>query len=250
MEIIKHGNTKDKEPYRLTCYNCGCEFIADWSETYTIATPIVLVAQGHKLGKWRYCDCPDCKSMIMIEEVDINGNSLNNVSEKTKEDDEIGGLSGTKIPEYAETYDNGIIGCPSISKCPAIPDDVLEKNKVTPKELMEAYNDIERRRYEDNLPWWKKLFRKLFLFAFVALTAVQICSCTHTLEDTDGIITCVEYQKTKEYTYKVVIKYLDRYGPNNQVNFLTNTLYHVGDTIRLGRPCCEHVVNETDTMKN
>ena len=100
-----------------------------------------------------------------------------------------------------------------------------------------------------NKPWWKKLFRKLFLLAFAALAAVQICSCTHTLEDTDGIVTRVEYQKTEEYTYAVVIKYLDRFGPNNQVNFLTNTLYHVGDTIRLGRPCCKHVTNETDTLK-
>lgn len=157
MEIIKHGIMKDK--FEVTCYNCGCEFIANRSETYTIATPVAMVIQGHKLGKWRYCDCPDCKSMIMIEEVDMQGNSLNNVLEKTKEDGERDGLSGTKIPEYAETYDNGFIGCQRLSACPPIPPEVL-KNMVTPKEIMEAYNDIERRRYEDNLPWWRKMFNK------------------------------------------------------------------------------------------
>ena len=160
MEIIKHGNTKDKEPYRLTCYNCGCEFIADWSETYTIATPAAMVIQGYKLRKWRYCSCPECKNLITIEEVDINGNPLDNISEKTKEHDEFGGLSGTKIPEYAETYDNGIIGCQRLSACPTISTEVLNENMVTPKELMEAYNDIERRMEEDNLPRWKKLFGK------------------------------------------------------------------------------------------
>jgi len=161
MEIIKHGNIKNKEPYRLTCYNCGCEFTADLSDTYTIATPIMMVMEGHEIRKFRYCDCPDCKEMFMIEEVDINGNSLNNVSEKTKEDDKIYGLSGTKIPEYAETYDNGIIGCQRLAVCPPIPPEVLKENMVTTKELMEAYNEIEKRRYEDNLPWWKKMFNKI-----------------------------------------------------------------------------------------
>lgn len=162
MEIIKHGNIKNKETFEATCYNCGCEFIAARSETYTIATPVAMAIQGHKLGKWRYCDCPECKRMIMLDETDINGNSLDNVSEKTKEDDKIYGLSGTKIPEYAETYDNGIIGCQRLSVCPPISPKVLKENMVTPKEIMEAYKDIERRRYEDNLPWWKKLLRKFF----------------------------------------------------------------------------------------
>lgn len=160
MEIIKHGEVKQK--YKAKCYNCGCEFIADLSDTYTISTPILMVMEGHEIRKFRYCDCPDCKDMFMLEEVDINGNSLNNVSGKTKEDVECYGLSGTKIPEYAETYDNGIIGCQRLSVCPPIPDDVLEKNMVTPRELMEAYNDIEQRGYEDNLPWWRKLLRKFF----------------------------------------------------------------------------------------
>ena len=161
MEIIKHGNIKQKEIFEATCYNCGCEFIANRSETYTIATPVAMAIQGHKLRKWRYCDCPECKSMIMLEETDINGNSLNNVLEKTKEDGERDGLSGTKIPEYAETYDNGFIGCQRLSACHTIPPEVLKENMVTPKEIMEAYNDIERRRYEDNLPWLRKMLNKI-----------------------------------------------------------------------------------------
>jgi hypothetical protein len=162
MEIIKHGEVKQK--YEAKCYNCGCEFIADRSETYTIATPVTGAICNRIIRKFRYCDCPECKNMIMIEEVDINGNSLNNVSKSTKEDGEIYGLSGTKIPEYPETYDNGFVGCQRLSESPAIPVDVLEKNKVTTRELMEAYDEIEKLRYEDNLPWWKKLFTKAKLF--------------------------------------------------------------------------------------
>lgn len=237
MEIIKHGNTKDKEPYRVTCYNCGCEFTADLSDTYTIATPILMVLEGNEIRKFRYCDCPECKAMFMLEEVDIYGNPIKPEEPTEKKDEGVGILGGR------------IQGCQKIESCPPLDEKLLEEAKVTTADIAMAYNDIMTRRYEDNLPWWKKLFRKIFLFVFVALTAVQMCSCAHTLEDKNGIVTCVEYQKTDTYAYKVVIKYLDRFGPNNQVNFLTNTLYHVGDTIRLGKPCCKHVVNETDTMK-
>ena len=276
MEIKKHGNIKQKETFEAKCYNCGCEFIANRSETYTIATPVAAAICNGIIRKFRYCDCPDCKNMVMIEEVDMQGNpiKLEDSCKETAPDrsdcmyyDEGYGCETNpmkrcdichdytpeikvgNIPSYAKVDSNGFIGCQKIESCPQLDEKLIEEAKVTTADIAMAYNDIMRRRYEDNLPWWKKLFRKIFMLAFVALAAVQICSCTHTLEDTDGIVTCVEYQKTKEYTYAVVIKYLDRYGPNNQVNFLTNTLYHVGDTIRLGRPCCKHVTNETDTLK-
>lgn len=238
MEIIKHGNTKDREPYRLTCCNCGCEFTAYRSETYTIATPVTAAICHGILRKFRYCDCPDCKSMIMVEEVDIQGNPIKPEEPMEKKDEGVGILGGL------------IQGCQKIENCPTLDEKLLEEAKVTTADIAMAYNDTMTRRYEDNLPWWKKLLRKLFLFAFVALAAVQMCSCTHTLQDTNGIVTRVEYQKTKEYTYTVVIKYLDRYGPNNEVYFWTDTLYHVGDTIRLGRPFCKYVINEPDTTKN
>ncbi len=32
MEIIKHGDIKQK--FEAKCYNCGCEFVADRTETY------------------------------------------------------------------------------------------------------------------------------------------------------------------------------------------------------------------------
>lgn len=237
MEIIKHGNTKDKEPYRLTCYNCGCEFAADLSDTYTIATPILMIMQGHEIRKFRYCDCPECKNMFMLEEVDINGNLIKPEEPTDKKDEEVGIFGGR------------IQGCQKIENCPPLDEKLLEEAKVTTADIAMTYNDIMRRREEDNLPWWRKMLRKLFLPALVALTAVQICSCTHTLEDTDGIVTCVEYYKTDVYTYTVTIKNLDRHGPNNQVYFRTNTLYCIGDTIRLGKPSCRRVINETDTLK-
>ena len=185
MEIIKHGEVKQK--YNVKCYNCGCEFVADRSETYTIATPVLMVMQGHKIGKWRYCDCPDCKSMIMIEEVDMQGKPIKaeDSYKETAPDrsdcmyyDEGYGCETSpmkrcdichdytpeikvdSIPSYAEVDSNGFIGCASIENAPTIDEDVIKRNMVTPKEIMEAYNDIERRRYEDNLPWWRKLFRK------------------------------------------------------------------------------------------
>lgn len=233
MEITKHGNTKDKEPYRLTCHNCGCEFTAVRSETYTIATPVTAAICHVILRKFRYCDCPECKSMIMVEEVGMQGNPIKPEEPTEKKDEGV-----------------GIQGCQKIENCPPLDEKLLEEAKVTTADIAMAYNDIMRRREEDNLPWWKKLFRKLFLLAFVALAAVQICSCTHTLEDKNGIVTSVEYQKTDVYTYTVVIKGLDRDEKNYEVYFRTNTLYHVGDTIKLGRPCCIHIRNTADTTEN
>jgi hypothetical protein len=185
MEIIKHGEVKQK--YNVECYSCGCEFVVDRSETYTIATPVLMVMQGHKIGKWRYCDCPDCKSMIMIEEVDMKGKPIKpeDSYKETAPDrsdcmyyDEGYGCETSPMkrcdichdytpeikvdntPSYAEVDSNGVIGCVSIENAPTIDEDVIKRNMVTPKEIMEAYNYIERRRYEDNLPWWRKLFRK------------------------------------------------------------------------------------------
>lgn len=279
MEIIKHGEVKQK--YEAKCYNCGCEFIPDRTETYTIATPVTAAICHGILRKFRYCDCPDCNSMIMLEEIDMQGNPIkaeDSCKETTPDrsdcmyyDEGYGcetspmnrcdicrdytpEIKADNIPSYAKVDKNGFIGCVSIENAPTIDEDVIKRNMVTPKEIMEAYNDIEKRGYEDNLPWWrkvlwKKVSRKFFTLAMVVLAAAQMCSCTHTLEDKNGIVTRVEYQKTEEYTYTVVIKCLDRYGPNNEVYFRTDTLYHVGDTIRLGRPCCRRVINETDTLK-
>ena len=233
MEIIKHGEVKQK--YEVKCHNCGCEFIADRSDTYTIATPILMVMEVHEIRKFRYCDCPDCKNMFMLEEVDIYGNPIKPEEPTEKKDEGVGILGGR------------IQGCQKIESCPPLDEKLLEEAKVTTADIAMAYNDIMTRRYEDNLPWWKKLLRKLFLLAFVALAAVPMCSCTHTLEDENGIVMCVEYKKTNAYTYTVTIKGLDRFGPNNEVHFRTNTLYHVGDTIKLGRPCCIHIRNTSDT---
>ena len=235
MEIIKHGEVKQK--YEAKCCNCGCEFIANRTETYTIATPVTAAIYHGILRKFRYCDCPDCKSMIMIEEVDMQGNPIKTEEPTEKKDEGVGILGGR------------IQGCQKIENCPPLDEKLLEEAKVTTADIAMAYNDIMRRRYEDNLPWWKKLLRKHLLPAFVALAAVQMCSCTHTLEDKNGIVTCVEYQKTDEYTYTVTIEDLDRNGPINQVYFRTNTLYHVGDTIRLGKPCID-IRNTADTTEN
>lgn len=234
MEIIKHGDVKQQ--FEVTCYNCGCEFVADRSETYTIATPIVLAARySREPRKFRYCDCPDCKNMIMIEEVDMASNSINQKSEVNN------------IPEYAETYDNGIIGCQRIENLPEISEDVLKENMVTPKEIMDAYNGIERRRYEDNLPWCKKLFRKKSLILLGVFMIVSMCSCvTHTLTDEYGVVTSVENLGVKsEIKYRVTVTGIDHSSMFGRFKFQTNTLYQVGDTIVIGRPSMKNTICDT-----
>lgn len=49
MKILKHGNLK---PRKFTCWNCGCEFVANTTE-YCIT-----MASGIPL--WRSADCPEC----------------------------------------------------------------------------------------------------------------------------------------------------------------------------------------------
>lgn len=146
MEIIKHGEVKQK--YNAKCYNCGCEFIANRSETYTIATPVASAICNGIIRKFRYCDCPDCKNMIMIEEVDMQGNPIK-AEEPTEKKDEGVGIFGGRIQ-----------GCQKIENCPPLDEKLLEEVKVTTADIAMAYNDIMTRRYEDNIPWWRKLFRK------------------------------------------------------------------------------------------
>ena len=113
MEIIKHGEVKQK--YEVKCHNCGCEFIADRSDTYTIATPILMVMEGHEIRKFRYCDCPDCKNMFMLEEVDIYGNPIKPEEPTEKKDEGVGILGGR------------IQGCQKIESCPPLDEKLQER---------------------------------------------------------------------------------------------------------------------------
>lgn len=49
MEIIKHGK---KKPRKFTCFNCGCEFVADTTEYWTARFE-------NSVMFWK-SDCPEC----------------------------------------------------------------------------------------------------------------------------------------------------------------------------------------------
>lgn len=135
MEIIKHGNQQSNK-FIGKCPHCGCEFIADRTEVTRMSTPPGAVMHGAKLFHFYICDCPECKLMVSVE---------------PKQDD---------VPEYAELDNNGFIGCQIIETLPNIPENILNEKMITQHEIMKSYNEIDRRRYEDNLPWWKKIFKK------------------------------------------------------------------------------------------
>lgn len=49
MKIIKHGNMK---PRKFTCLNCGCEFVANTTEYWTVECDDSILF-------WK-SDCPEC----------------------------------------------------------------------------------------------------------------------------------------------------------------------------------------------
>jgi len=49
MKILKHGSLK---PRKFTCFNCGCEFVADTTEYWT--------ARFEDSVMFWKSDCPEC----------------------------------------------------------------------------------------------------------------------------------------------------------------------------------------------
>lgn len=64
--------------------------------------------------------------------------------------------------EDNKDYENDFKICTSLKECPIIPKDVLEKNSVSKKEIIEVYKKIEKDRIEDNLNFVQKILRKVF----------------------------------------------------------------------------------------
>lgn len=58
-KIIKHGNSFK---YKTECYECGCEFIYESSDTYI---------GEEKYGISLYVTCPDCGAELLHEEYNI-----------------------------------------------------------------------------------------------------------------------------------------------------------------------------------
>lgn len=143
MKILKNGNTIHK--YNGKCPNCGCEFVAYRSETYTFATPIGLVARcGVEHKVYRFCDCPECGKMVGVNEKKEH-------EQNKKEND----------------YDNdGFLHCTRLKDCPQITEEILKMNAVTPQEIVQAYMDIEKKKEEDNKPKcpFRELLEKIFRF--------------------------------------------------------------------------------------
>ena len=68
----------------------------------------------------------------------------------------------TNVSNSTTSCSNEVNDCISIKSdsIPNLDPDILEKYKVTPQEIMDAYADIERRRLLDNETWFQRMRRK------------------------------------------------------------------------------------------
>lgn len=134
MEIIKHG-IMESQKFIGKCSYCGCEFIAERSETMRISTT----------ETWYAVDCPECGLMTSVEPMDVQS-----PKEVMKEAEDNGvGILGSRIQ-----------GCHKLENCPQIDEKILKETMVTTADIAMVYNDIMRRRVEDNKPWWKKILER------------------------------------------------------------------------------------------